>query len=285
MRFRVAVVFALTLILNAAPVRAQDAQFTVTVSSADVYKGPTNVTPVIGHVARGTTLPVSRNLGSWVKVPWPDGPDGFGYVHVTMGRLSPADAATSAAPSSRASATRTNPATAGQVRPPAGDQIAPRRQVIATPASHVLGVGAFVAPTTSFGATVRGWRANRLGVQVGFTRDALTSDVAPGRMTSFDFEPGVVYGLFDRVGDYVWFRPYVGSALSVRHQTLNVASVETGSNTDVGWRFFGGAEMTFASAPRVGLSVDVGYRRSTTPFVGFDERPVSVAIAGHWYVR
>ena len=53
----------LALILNPVFVHAQDNVFTVTVSSADVYKGPSNVTPVIGHASRGTALSVSRNLG------------------------------------------------------------------------------------------------------------------------------------------------------------------------------------------------------------------------------
>ena len=39
-------------------------------------------------------------------------------------------------------------------------------------------------------------------------------------MTSVQFEPGVVYALFDRANDYVWIRPYVGSVLSFRHETL-----------------------------------------------------------------
>jgi hypothetical protein len=61
--------------------------FTVTVPSADVYKGPSNATPVIGHASRGTALSVSRNLGGWVKVPWPDAADGVGYVRMSMGRI------------------------------------------------------------------------------------------------------------------------------------------------------------------------------------------------------
>src|SRR3954465_13914353 len=81
----VAVVLALAL--NPALVRAQDTVFTVTVPSADVHSGPSIVTPVIGHASQATVLPVSRNLGSWAKVPWPGAPDGVGYVHMTMGRL------------------------------------------------------------------------------------------------------------------------------------------------------------------------------------------------------
>src|SRR4030095_1556791 len=67
-----AIVLALTL--TPAVVCAQDATFTVAVDSAHVYKGPSNVTPVIGHVSRGAALRVSRNLGSWVRIPWPSAP-------------------------------------------------------------------------------------------------------------------------------------------------------------------------------------------------------------------
>ena len=81
---------------------AQDVVLMVTVPSADVYKAPTNVTPVIGHVSQGTVLPIERNLGSWVKIPWPGGQDGFGYVHVSNGPIGPlkaeARAAASASP-------------------------------------------------------------------------------------------------------------------------------------------------------------------------------------------
>ena len=84
LRRMAAVILALTL--NPAVVGAQDTVLTVTVQTADLYTGPSNVTPVIGHVARGTVLPVSRNLGSWARVPWPDAVDGVAYVHVSMGR-------------------------------------------------------------------------------------------------------------------------------------------------------------------------------------------------------
>ena len=47
-----AIVFALTV--NPALLYAQDAVLTVTVPSAEVYQAPSNVTPVIGHLPRGT---------------------------------------------------------------------------------------------------------------------------------------------------------------------------------------------------------------------------------------
>lgn len=291
-----AVVLALTL--NPTAVRAQDAVLTVTVASADVYKGPSAVTPVIGHVSRGTVLPVSRNLGSWAKVAWPDAPEGVGYVHVTMGRLGPSSADASAAnlsartSSAHASATSA-PASATTTIPPAtrrpaSERMAVRGELTDTPITHIFGVGGLVGSMSSFGATARAWRSDHLGFQLAFTRDAMTSDVAAGRVTSIRFEPGVVYALFDRVTDYVWIRPYVGSVLSFRHQTLKVpapAAMEPSSGNGVGFRVFAGSELTFAGAPRFGLSAELGYRRFPTPFPEFEADRLSASIAGHWYIK
>jgi len=284
-----AVVLALTL--NPALVRAQDTVFTVNVPSADVHKGPSTVTPVIGHASRGTVLPVSRNLGSWVKIAWPDAQDGIGYVHLTMGRINGASTlapTTNMSPRAASAPTPKTTAMSPVTRTPVGEQVAPRRQLYVTPASHIFGVGGLVGSMSSFGATARAWRNNHLGIQVGFTRDAMTSDVAAGRVTSMQFEPGVMYALFDRVSDYVWIRPYVGSVVSFRHQTSSVAAsipTEPASDNGVGFRIFGGSELTFASVPRFGLSADFGYRRFPTPFPGFAADPVSVSIAGHWYIK
>ena len=287
-----AVVLALTL--NPASVRAQNAVFTVTVSSADVYKGPSTVTPIIGQVSRGAVLPVSRNLGSWAKVDWPDAPEGVGYVHVTMGRLGPAnDAAPAAAGCRRLRTCRACPEPAPTTIPAGDSQAGERAHCGArgtddTPVTHIVGVGGLVGSMSSFGATIRAWPSDHFGIQLAFTREAMTSDVAAGRVTSIRFEPGVVLALFDHVSDYVWIRPYVGSVLSLRHQTLKVsapAGQESVSDNGIGFRVFGGSELTFAGVPRFGLSAEVGYRRFQTAFPGFEADPLSVSIAGHWYLK
>jgi len=113
----------------------------------------------------------------------------------------------------------------------------------------------------------------------------MTSDVAPGRVTSMQIEPGVVYALFDRVPGYVWFRPYVGSGLSFRRQTLKDAVAQPITDSGVGYRVFGGTELTFAGMTQFGLSAEVGYRRQPTPFAGFEPDRFAVAIAGHWYIK
>jgi len=297
---RRAAAVAVALMLNATFVRAQDARaqdartqdavLTINVPSADVYKGPSNVTPVVGHVSQGAVLPVSRNLGSWVKVAWPAAPDGVGYVHVSMGRLGPAkaDTAARATPASRASAAAAPPArTPVPVRTAAPTRLAPSTQAAVLPPSHVLGVGGLVGSMSSFGVTARAWHDNRVGLQLGVTRDAMTSAVDTARVTSLQFEPSVMYAFFDRVGDYVWIRPYAGSGVSFRNQTFSAAPGDPAaiSESGVGFRVFGGTELTFASAPRFGVSADVAYRRFPTPFAGFEASPLSVSIAGHWYIK
>jgi uncharacterized protein YraI len=286
----------LALTLNPALVRAQDSVLTVTVPSADVHGGPSTVTPVIGHASRGTALPVSRDLGSWVKVAWPDAPDGVGYVHVTMGRLTSAngDAPAANRPSRTSSGPAAGPASASETttipqaphRSP-GERIAVRDQGTDTTITHVFGIGGLVGSMSSFGATARAWHNNHLGIQVDFTRDAMTSDVAAGRVTSMQFEPGVVYALFDHVSDYVWIRPYVGSVMSFRHQTLKVSpdTLEPASDNGIGFRVFGGSELTFAGVTRFALSAELGYRRFPTAFPGFEADRLSASIAGHWYIK
>jgi len=320
---RCAAAVVLVITLNPALVRADGIVLTVNVPSADVYKGPSTVTPVIGHASIGTVLPVLRDLGSWVKVAWPAAQDGVGYVHVTKGHVGPLLAAASGvtaatprassafepvtrsipmlgrtsfgeqvvphsemtgAPSGQASATSVDQAKTTQVSHVPVDRVS---QVNVVP-SHIIGVGGLVESAGTVGATARAWSRHRVGIQLGFTRDVMTSGVAAGRVTSMQIEPGVVFGLFDHVSDHVWLRPYVGSALSVQHQTFGPAApvpTESSSNNGVGFRLFAGSEVTFASMPRVGLTADVGYRRYPTVFPGFDAQPLSVSIGAHWYIK
>lgn len=288
-----AVILALTL--NPAMLRAQDAVLTVSVPSADVYRGPSNVTPVIGHAPRGTVLPISRNLGSWVKIAWPEAPDGIGFVHVTMGRVgAPGPGAPAAGAASRATSApgaATSPTTntiPPMARTSVGEQVITRRQLHMTPANHIVGLGGTVGSMSSFGGSARVWGSTRLGVQFGVRRDAMTSVIADGRVTTMQFEPGVVFGLTDYVTDYVWFRPYVGSAMSLRREKMSLAApaaLAPAPETGLGFSVFGGSELMFASMPRFGLSADVGYRRFPTPYAGFEADRIGLSIAGHWYIK
>ena len=285
LRRATAVVFM--LILTPELVRAQETMLRVSVPSADVHKGPSVVTPVIGQAARGTALTVSQNLGSWVKVPWPAAPDGVGYVHVTMGQFVSANGQPVTGASSRSSTTGYG-SRFPQMPPrgPAGNQIAPRDQVSLRP-SHVLGLGGLVASPRGFGVTARVWGNKRLAIPFGFTRDMLTSVVSTDRVTSTRVEWGVLYSPVDPLTDYVWFHPYVGSTMSYGHQTLRVAApgLDVASENGVGYRIFGGSELTFASVPQIGVSLELGYRKYPAPFTGFDTKPLSLSLAAHWYVK
>jgi len=291
-RFVAAIILA--LVLTPVAVHAQDATFTVAVASADVHKGPSNVTPVIGHASRGAALLVSRNLGSWVRIPWPSAPDGFGYVHVTMGHLSASAPEPTAAPTSSVSSPKPAAASASapvSAQPPARTPGRPGVGVQGTQGvssiSHVIGVGGLVQSARGFGATARGWHADRFGLDLRLTRSTMTNDAA-GRMTSVEFEPRFVYALFDHVSNYVWIRPYLGSGVTFSHRTLTSLSPATTSKpTDnrMGFDLFGGGEFTFASATPFGLSAELGYRPATTPFPGFETDRVRLSIAGHWYIK
>jgi len=294
---RRAAAVAIALTLYSAPVVAQDTVLTVTAASADVYKGPTTVTPVIGHAKRGAVLPVTRNLRSWAKVAWPDAPDGIGYVHLTMGRLTPGKAELPVTTATRTSASSparipADPAF-GAATQAAPVHQAPRDQMVVRDStgatiSHVVGIGGGVGSTGGFGATARGWHKNRFGFQVTFARDTMTSDVAAGRVTAMQVEPAVLFALFDHVSDYVWFRPYVGSGVSFHHQSLKVSASDGASQASengVGYRLFAGSELTFAGMQRFGLSVEVGYRDVPTPFQGFEPGKVSAALVGNWYIK
>ena len=89
---------AIVLGLSAAPVYAQGTTFTVTTTAASVHTGPSVGTPVVATLAKGTTLEVTRELGSWVRIPWPAAPGGSGYLHVAWGTLTQRNPAAEAGP-------------------------------------------------------------------------------------------------------------------------------------------------------------------------------------------
>jgi len=108
------------------------------------------------------------------------------------------------------------------------------------------------------------------------------------RVTSMQFEPGVLYTLADHVADYIWVRPYAGSGLTISRRSLSSTipgAVPVASQSQVGVQAFGGTELTFASVPRFAVSVDVAYRWGTMQFAGIDLGRVGVSVAGRWYVK
>ena len=255
---------------------------TVTASSADVYAAPSTASRTIGKVPGGTVLVVTRELGSWVKVQWSPAPGGVGYVHVSKGTIahgSPTRDRAVASPSRSTQPAAPRPTSLG-------DPSAPRSPVYIRPPTHALGVGGvLVGPNTGFGASARAWRRDRFGIQVDVSHSAVTSASASGRMTSLRFEPSGLYSLPDRVTDYWWLRPYVGSGISLQRQTLTNGTLEPVHDSSLGFHMFGGGEVTFASIPRFTVGIDVGYRWVPTAFPGFDSGGLGMSVSGRWYLR
>jgi len=276
-----------------ATVVAQDTVITVTTASADVYKSPSTGSPVIGHAARGTQLPVTRELGSWVSVTWPSAPEGVGFVHVSMGRIAnakPPEEVRAAA----GDAVRAIPEKTAAIAPPAAINPTANRQALsrprsATPVPHLLGVGGgmMAASPVGFGITARAWRWNRLGVRMDLSRQS--EGIAAGtRASSLHFEPSAMVLLNDFITNYVWFRPYAGGGVGVRHQTFTTGLTGTSTSTSdnsMGYQMFGGTEVTVANAPQLAVSADLIYRSHRSTVDAFNAGGVGLGLSAHWYFR
>jgi hypothetical protein len=103
--------------------------------------------------------------------------------------------------------------TSAAVRSPAAaPQGAPTRVVYLQAPGHLVGFGGRAgASNVGFGASARAWSRDRFGVQFDLTRVAMAGLAPTERVTSMQFEPGVLYTLADHVADYIWVRPYAGS--------------------------------------------------------------------------
>jgi hypothetical protein len=289
---RHAAALAVMIALGTSALHAQDARFTVTTASADVHKAPSTGSPVIGRAARGTALEVTRELGSWVRIPWPDAPDGVGYVHVTRGTISRGGAAeatrtagirTAPAPVASESASATTPVRVGQ-----GPARTSMSQPTASLPSHRVGLGGRLGTgAVGYAATARAWSRGPLGVQIEAGRSTFTSAVVPEQVSSMQIAPSVIYTLPNLITNALWARPYAGTGMSIHRSTLRgVAPGIPGSvDTGLGAQAFGGAELTWANLPQLAVSADLRHQWAPAPFSGFDLGGFGVSISAHWYIR
>ena len=300
MLIRHAAAVAFAVLVSQTILNAQSTEFTVNSASADVHNSPSTGSPVIGHASKGTTLEVTRELGSWVRIAWPDAPEGA-YLHVSMGSINhptsevPPGAASSAlalaVPPSRPVADSV-PASGAPVHAQRTTVITPATQPPGTmyvqPPTHIVGVGGQIGGSTmGLGASARAWARNRLGVQVGVSRYDLSGASGAGRVTALQLAPSLLYSLKDRVTDFVVIHPYFGGGAGWQRQTYSTPLAVTDAVTDnsLGFQAFGGSEFTFASMPRFAVSADLGYNRFPTPFTGFSFGGLGVSFSGHWYMR
>jgi hypothetical protein len=297
-------IVAFALALGPSWVNAQGREFTVNAASADVHNFPSTGSPVIGHAARGTVLEVTRELGSWVKIAWPDASEGA-YIHLSMGSVAPHSAGSAVVPAAsgpqrsapepttanvaRSAAPAAAPVARAESSPSSSPSPVPSpRTLYVRPPSHIVGLGGRLAgPTFGYGASARAWSRKQLGVQFELSRYELTGVAAAGRVTAIHLAPSLLYALKDRVTDFVIVRPYFGGGGGLYRQSFTgpLGVTTTVTDSSLGIQAFGGSEFTFASVPRFALSADFGYRRFQTPFVGFDLGGPGLSVAGHWYMK
>ena len=290
---------AIALCLSASSLSAQTtgpqrSELTVKTASADVHKFASIGSPIIGKAQGGTVLEITRNLGSWVEVPWPGAEGGVAFLHVNAGsiaRTARPDPNPAAASPESPMPSSASPITSGA----RADQITPanlpgsRRSVYVSLPSHIFGLGGRMsASAPGFGATARAWWGHRLGVQFEVSRYLLESAEAPGQLTLIQFAPSVLYSLPDAVTNSLWVRPYVGAGGSLYRATLSGGTSGLGESvTDkgLGFQAFGGGETTFSVAPQFALSADIGYRWSRTAVAGFEPGRIGFSLSAHWYVK
>ncbi len=238
-------------------------------------------------------LEITRELGSWVKVSWPAGEDGVGYVHTSTGSRS--DAVTTASgqpgrtPMRHASVSDARPATVEPAAHVTEDSQPSLQPAYVSLPTHLLGLGGRTGDSTlGSGASARSWFRHRLGLQVEVSRSALTSPATPGRFTATQVAPSLLYALPDRVTDYVWVRPYVGAGPRLLRHSVSLGPQINGvsvAENSMGLQAFGGGELTFSGLSRFALSADLRYNWAEAPAAGFDLGGLGVALSGHWYIK
>jgi hypothetical protein len=139
-----------------------------------------------------------------------------------------------------------------------------------------------------FGATMRTWWKNRLGLQVEVLHSRLGNLQGPGHVTSLQFAPSVTYALPDAINNSFWMRPYLGGGGSLIRTSVSrpVSDLElSASENGMGIQTFGGAEMTFASMPQFAISAELGYRWSEVSTIGFPQKKTDMSVSAHWYFK
>ena len=290
------VVVAVIVVFVSSPAAAQDTgaaqgmALTVTVPSADIRKSPSVGSPVVGQAPRGAVVEVTRDVGSWVKVTWPDAPGGVGYIHQSMGTVSNRPsreqriaAAVASLPPPPAPADI--PASPSQVTDSSAMQT-----MYVPPPTHRFGLGGQLsaATTPGFGFSSRIWSRSRFGVQVDLSRSRMSNNFSEDWVRSTEFVPSVTYSLPDYVSENFWLRAYAGGGVVLIRSTRYVGVPETArseSGSTWGYRGFGGAEVTVPGVPQLAISADFGYQRADVLFDGFDPAGPRFSVSAHWYVK
>ena len=203
----IAVCLAPSLASAQSPEIAPSSEFTVSVQSAAVRKAPSTGSPLVGHAPRGAVLEVTRDIGAWVKVAWPEAPDGIGYVHQSMGKLSQRATREERLAAAFASLPPPEPGRDTGGAPIIGVDRATRRDDLRSAADARRRPGrADERRDARLRVHLPHLVAQALGVQLDLSRSTMTSTASPERVHATQFAPSVIYSVHDYVSDSVWLR-------------------------------------------------------------------------------
>lgn len=162
-----------------------------------------------------------------------------------------------------------------------------------------LGVGGQVGGFTfGLGVSARYWWSEELGIELALSRSSTSwSDVIGPGNSSVSFShlqvaPSLLYRLTTVEKTSVVFVPYAGGGVNIMRSSVSAeASLggfdfeDSASETGVGFQGFVGTDVRFRSIPAFGISGDIGYYSTVTPFVGVDIGGFALALAGHYYFK
>ena len=150
---------------------------------------------------------------------------------------------------------------------------------------HKLGVG---VRTGGFGfgigASLRSWFEPAWGFQVGVSHYGY-GDFFNVSYSSTQFTPAVLYEFpLIKVNGPVSLRPFAGGGVSII--TSSFSYLNNSSTTDTGVLVLGGVEVFFEKVPKLGVSGELEFTPSSSPFASVS----SVGGAGfvalaHWYFK
>jgi hypothetical protein len=160
-----------------------------------------------------------------------------------------------------------------------------RRRAAPRIGEHKLGVGVRTGGFgLGIGASLRSWFQPPWGFQVGVSHYG-NGDFFNVGYSSTQITPAVLYELAPiKINAPLSLRPFVGGGLSII--TSSFPYLNNADTTDTGVLILGGVELFFAKVPKLGVSGELEFTPSTSPFVSVSSvgGPGFVAL-GHWYFK
>jgi hypothetical protein len=152
---------------------------------------------------------------------------------------------------------------------------------------HLFGLGVRTGGNSlGIGFSVRSWFMPHWGAQVGVTHYSY-GDFFGYSFSSTEFAPAVLYG-FDKIkldaNAPLSLRPFAGVGISsIRSSYAFSNNLDT---TNTGILLLGGVELFFKKVPKLGVSGELEFTPSTSPFSSVSSVGGAGFVAsGHWYFK